>query len=156
MRHCIRLAVLVLVAFPSASVAQIPADSLVAGDQIQYELSGPLEDLPEESKATFEALTFSGVIVSTVEDFDDLASVELPRELIDDFQVARGTENIGLPVALIAGAVGCAIGFSLANNTGDQSGGLGACFAGTLVGGGIGFVIGSRISEPRWIDVQMD
>ncbi len=156
MRHSLFLVAIPLIALPCASAAQIPADSLVAGDHVRYELTSSFDHLPEKGEGTFEALGLTAVFLSAVDDTQSHTTFELPRELVDDFQVARGTENIGLPVAIIAGGVGCAIGFSLANNTGDQSGGIGACFAGTLVGGGIGFVVGSRISEPRWIDVDMD
>lgn len=156
MRFSLWLAVFAVVALPGASAAQIPADSLVAGEHVRYELTAPLDDIPEEGEGTFEALSVTAVTLSGLEDFELLGSVELPRQLIDDFQVTRGTKNVGLPVAIALAGVGCAIGFSLANDTGDQSGGLGACFGGVLAGGTVGFVLGSFITGPRWEDIAFD
>lgn len=159
MRYSFLLVAVALVALPAASAAQIPADSLIAGDLVQYRLSGPLHDLPDESKATFEALTFSGVVVSTVEGFDASGSVELPRELIDGFEVARGTKDIRWPGAVVVGAAGCAVGYAVvkAGNSEDHEGGMFlGCPLGILVGGVLGYFVGSKITGPKWTDVEFE
>ena len=95
-----------LVTGSSISDAQVPADSLIAGDLVQYELSEPLRDLPQESKGTFEALSPSVVLLSEVEDLEAGGMVELPRELISDFEVARGEEDVRWLLAGIGGVAG--------------------------------------------------
>ena len=148
-----------LVTGTNVSHAQVPADSLIAGDLVQYELSEPLDDLPEESKGTFEALTSSVVMLSAVEDVDDVGLVELPRELLLDFEVARGTKDIRWPGGVVVGIAGCVVGHAVvkSSNTEDD---MGAAFVGCplgfVAGGIIGYLVGSQITGPRWEDVEFD
>ena len=139
----------------SVSNAQVPADSLVAGDRVQYELSEPLNNLPEESKGTFEALTPSLVMLSAVEDFDAVGPVELPRELIADFEVARGEEDVRWLLAGIGGVAGLLVAVSAifdesANSPGD------AVILLPLVGTLGGYGLGRLIKSPRWEDVAFE
>ena len=149
-----------LVTVANMSTAQVPADSLVAGDLIQYELSAPLKHLPEESRGTFEALTPSVVMLSAVQDFDALGSVELPRELIADFEVARGSKDIRWPGAVVVGAAGCLAGYAMAERSSAEDGELLGTFLGCpiglLVGGILGYFVGSQITGPRWVDVDLN
>lgn len=154
MRHSLFLVAIPLIALPGVSAAQVPADSLVAGDLVQYELSGPWRDLPEEGTGRFGSLSPSVVTLSTLEDYEGLGPVELPRELVDDFEVARGTKNLRWFGAAVGGALGLAIGLSAAQSE-LNVGTLVLPVLGPVVGGGFGYLIGSQITGPRWEDVQL-
>ena len=144
-----------LVTGSSISDAQVPADSLIAGDLVQYELSEPLRDLPQESKGTLEALSPSVVLLSEVEDLEAGGMVELPRELISDFEVARGEEDVRWLLAGIGGVAGLFVAVSAivdesANSPGD------AVILLPLVGTLGGYGLGRLIKSPRWEDVEFD
>ena len=143
-----------LVTGTSVSNAQVPADSLIAGDLVQYELSEPFRDLPEESKGTFEALTPSVVMLSAVEDFEAGETVELPRELIADFEVARGTKDIRWIGAAIGVGAGFAAGLTIRDP--DQTPTEFGIIAVPVIGGVLGYLFGSAIKGPRWEDVAFD
>ena len=144
-----------LLLLPYQLAAQVPADSLVAGDLVQYELSKSLDDVPEESKGTFEALTPSIVRLSAVKDFDSVGPVELPRELLSVFEVARGEEDVRWLLAGIGGVAGlygaaAAVFDDGANSPSD------AFILAPLVGALGGYGLGRLIKSPRWEDVAFD
>ena len=124
MRFMTWIVVYALVIGANVSTAQVPATSLVAGELVQYELARPLDDLPEESRGTFQTLTPSVVMLSEVEDFSVPGPVELPRELIADFEVARGTKDIRWPGAVVVGAAGCLAGYAMAERSSAEDGEL--------------------------------
>ena len=160
MRSMTWIVVYALVIGANVSTAQVPATSLVAGELVQYELARPLDDLPEESRGTFQTLTPSVVMLSEVEDFSVPGPVELPRELIADFEVARGTKDIRWPGAVVVGAAGCLAGYAMAERSSAEDGELLGTFLGCpiglLVGGILGYFVGSQITGPRWVDVDLN
>jgi hypothetical protein len=143
-----------LVTGSSPSNAQVPAGSLIAGDLVQYELSKPLRAIPEQSRGTFEALSPSIVILSAVEDLDTGALVELPLELIADFEVKRGTKDIRWLGAAIGVGAGFAVGLTITDP--DQTPTATGIIAVPILGGLLGYLFGSAIKGPRWEDVEFN
>ena len=144
-----------LLLLPYQLAAQVPADSLVAGDLVQYELSKSLDNVPEEGKGTFEALTPSIVMLSAVEDFDSVGPVELPRELLSVFEVARGEEDVRWLLAGIGGVAGLFVAVSAIFDESTNSPSDAAILL-PLVGTLGGYGLGRLIKSPRWKDVAFD
>lgn len=142
----------------SVSNAQVPADSLHRGERVQYELSGPVDGVPEESEARFDSLTAVAVVVRNVQELEFTGPVDLPKALIEDFEVARGTKDLRWLGLGLGGFLGVAAGVSYSQSAseGEVLFALAAPVLGAAAGGIVGFLVGKLITGPRWQDVEFD
>lgn len=154
MRHSLFLCAIALIVLPGGVEGQVPADSLVQGDQVRYKLTGPFDNLPDECEGTFEALTITGVTLARLECVDAPPFVDLPAPLIKDFEVVRGRENWRWPGALVGGLASCAV--LMAVDTGEDDIPIVRCPLGLFIGGFAGFAIGNAIVYDNWVDVDFN
>ena len=147
------LVALALITPAGTSPAQVPLDSLIAGESVRYELVGPFRDAPRKSEATFDRQTRVSVVLIEVEESQSRGEVAIPTEMFEAFEVARGNESWAWPLALVGGLGGCA----LAVATSDESDvPLARCPGGLLIGGLVGYGTGSLIKQPKWLPVEVD
>ncbi len=156
MRHLTRLAALVPLVFPSTTAAQIPVDSLVTGERVRFELTGPVDDLPVDGEATFETLTRSGLLVSDLEGFKADSTVELPSSVVRHSEAARGTGDWRAGGAVIGGLSFCGVLLAFDDNDGDDNLGALNCALGLVVGGTLGFLVGKEITNEQWTNVMFN
>ena len=147
-----------LVIGKSVSIAQVPADSLHRGERVQYELSGPVRGVPKESEARFDSLTAVAVVVRNVQELESAGVVDLPKALIEDYAVARGTKDLRWLGLGLGGFLGVAAGVSYSQSAseGEVLFALAAPVLGAAAGGIVGFLVGKLITGPRWQEVPFD
>jgi hypothetical protein len=154
-RYTPLLATIVVAATTGTGTAQIPLDSLVAGDFVRYELARTPGGVPQEASGTLNAVTPVAVMLSEVDDYQNAEPLLLPREYFARMDVARGTRDIRWPGTVIGAAGGCAVGIVTSGDV-DALDKVLRCTVGVALGGLLGYGGGLLIKGPRWIEVLLD
>lgn len=152
MRHSVWLAALVLAALPAGGFAQVPESSLDSGDRVRFELGDDPAPLPDKGEGTYLSSSVAAITLSEIDEFDSDGPIDLPRELIRELEVTRGEEDVRWFGGIVGAAAGLALGVSMALDDGDQEAPI---FLGPLIGGAAGYMLGSLIRSPNWVDVRL-
>lgn len=124
------------------------------GETIRYELRNRDGRPSRRVRATFRDYRGSDLLVAL-----EAQSIKVPLADIRGLQVARGTRDVRWLGFLLGGVAGCGVGIAVSTTSGTEDPDVNrvvGCAAGAALGMLGGYLVGSILQEPRWIDVDID